>query len=466
MHSLGVEGAAFERPRGGGLTTSASTPMVLSTPGPARMPPRVLSVEALRAPRPLSERALIPLGHRGTSRGEYIPGRVANTASSLVVSPAITPRSSSGGDVAEGIADGRTAVNPGTKAMPRRTRRMRSFDSISTTNTGDIRPATPPARLTNAVSEVRDTGGAAARTPGMAECYVCQEPCKSGAGLCAGCKSRFQPMGEVFEDSDSDSEYEDEKGNGNENEELPDTTYSPPRHSPPAVPATTPAPRPEHLGDGMSLRAGAGGRPASSVASSGRSSSPLSSPRRPGDLASRSASESPTPQLAHNVQLKVVPYPMIRRVSVGSPAREKGEEGSALYLVQQAMKPREPMTPGAGPGPGRDGIRVGRVRSGEGALVDGCEGGAGGLAEDARRRSPGSYGEWLRYYERTREDGDEDGGYVSAVPCEVVSPITNCDLFSGKRNRESARSSTYDLIYSIYNEYCDQQDDEDHGGML
>lgn len=69
-YSLSLEGAGFARTRVGGLTTSSSTPTVtVSTPTSARFPQRVLSVDVLRAPRPLSERALIPLGPRAGRRG-------------------------------------------------------------------------------------------------------------------------------------------------------------------------------------------------------------------------------------------------------------------------------------------------------------------------------------------------------------------------------------------------------------
>lgn len=448
MHSLRVESATFERPRGG-LTTSSSTPMV-STPASARFPPRVMSVEALRAPRPLSERALIPLGQRA-SRSEYAPEKTINKPITPVASPAMAPKSSSSGNLAEGVENGRTAIDSGTKAG-RRTPRMWSFDSIATSDGEDAaessRPGVPSARQTGASSQAKDTGRAAARTPGTTECYVCQEPCKPGAGLCAECKSRFQPLGEVFEDSES--EYEDEPVGA---------SHPAPERSPPAVPATPP--RPGRAGDGFSPRAGARG--ASSRGSSGQSSAS----KRLRDLASRSTSVSPTPHLAHNMQLKVVPYPMIRQFSVGSSAREREEhDRSALYHIEQTMKPREPMTPGAAPGPGRDAIRVGSVHSGEGSLAGKHNGSPGERVEDAQQqgRSRSSYGDWFRYYEKTKED-EEGSGYVF-VPYELVSPITNCDLFSKHRNRTSARSSTYDLIYSIYNEYCDQQEDEEHGGMI
>jgi hypothetical protein len=163
------------------------------------------------------------------------------------------------------------------------------------------------------------------------------------------------------------------------------------------------------------------------------------------------------------MQLKVVPYPMIRKVSVSSPVRERDEHHrSALYHIQQTMKPREPMTPGAAPGQGRDAIRVGRVHSGEVKFI--VEDGPDERVDSPRQRSGSSYGDWFRYYEKVKEDA-EGGEYVSEH-YELVSPITNSDLFNNYRNRASAESSTYDLIYSIYNEYCDRQEDAEHGGMF
>ncbi|ROW06025.1 hypothetical protein VMCG_04618 [Cytospora schulzeri] len=415
MHSFRLESSAFERPRGG-LTTSSSTPMV-STPASARFPSRVLSVEALRAPRPLSERALIPLVPRA-GRSELVPERAIDSSSTLVASPAVMPRSNSSDNIAEGASDSRTAVDPGTRTRRGRTRRMRSIDSIPANDgelaaeeEGNQRSGGRSARRTRAWQETEDIHGSGVAVGRVTKCYVCQEPCKSGASLCNECRTRFQPLGEVFEDSES--EYEDEPV------AVP---YSPPKQGRPVIPATPPTS--DRRGDSISFPAEA--EDTSSRASSGQSSAS----KRLRELASRSTSVSPTPQLAHNIQLKVVPYPMIRKVSVSSPFREREEHRrSALYHIQQTMKPREPLTPGADPDEGRDAIRVGSVHSGE-------------------------------------EDG-EAGEYVSEhYEAVSPSPITNSELFRSNRNRASARSSTYDLIYSIYNDYCDQQEDVEYGGMF
>lgn len=331
---------------------------------------------------------------------------------------------------------------------------MRSIDSIAANGGEDAAENSSTSRVPSArktrtwlgFEATHNRGSAGAGVPGMTDCYVCQEPCKPGAGLCSACKSRFQPLGEVFEDSES--EYEDE---------LVDVPYPPPRQKPPVLPATPP--RSERRGDSISPHVEAGG--SSFSGSSGQSSAS----KRLRDLVSRSTSVSPTPQLAHNMQLKVIPQPMIRKVSVSSPVRERDEHRrSALYHIQQTMKPREPMTPGAAPGQGRDAIRVGSVHSGEVRLVVEHNGGPDGRAEDPQHRSGSSYGNWFRYHEKMKEDR-EGGEYVSEH-YELVSPITNSELFNNNRNRASARSSTYDLIYSIYNDYCDQQEDAEYGGMF
>lgn len=451
-YSLSLEGAGFARTRVGGLTTSSSTPTVtVSTPTSARFPQRVLSVDVLRAPRPLSERALIPLGPRA-GRGEQAPEMTTDTSSTQVVSRAVTPRSSSA-NMAEDAGGGRTAADPGIRARRRKTRRMRSIVSVAADDGEDAaengKPGVPSARKTRAwtgFGAIHDRGSVGPRGPGMTDCYVCQEPCKPGAGLCGECKSRFQPLGEVFEDSES--EYEDD---------LVDVPRPAPKQSPPVRPATPPGS--ERRGDSISPRVEA--EESSLRGSSGQSSAS----KRSGDPASRSTSVSPTPHLAHNMQLKVVPYPMIRKVSVSSPVRERDEHRrSALYHIQQTMKPREPMTPGAAPGQGRDAIRVGRVHSGEVKFVVEHNDGPDERVDSPRHRSGSSYGDWFRYYEKVKEDA-EGGEYVSEH-YELVSPITNSDLFNNYRNRASAESSTYDLIYSIYNEYCDQQEDAEHGGMF
>ncbi|KUI60795.1 hypothetical protein VP1G_08006 [Cytospora mali] len=356
----------------------------------------------------------------------------------------------------EGFKDGRFAIDPDTTARRGIPQRQMSIDSLLSNDGEDAaadnrhssRPGVLSVRQNGSSRESGDIhgiGSVVTRIPVRTKCYVCLEPCKSGAGLCSECKDRFQPLEEVFEEG-SESEYEDEQA---------DSRHPTPRRSTPAFLPVTP-PRTKRRGDTVS--------PAKNTfkTASPRSWSGLSSASQQVQQArtSRSMSVSPTPHLA--LQLKLVPHPTVRQVSVTSPARNTPEDRrSALHHVQQEIVLREPMTPGAGPDRGRDGIRVGSVHSGEVRLV----GDDGGEKGDAGRESWGCYGDWFRYYEKEGRGADGGGEYVSGFN-ELVSPITNCDLFGGCQNRASARSSTYDRIFSIYNAYFDQNADEEDGGMF
>ncbi|KUI71415.1 hypothetical protein VM1G_07239 [Cytospora mali] len=342
--------------------------------------------------------------------------------------------------------DGRFAIDPDAKARRGITQRQMSIDSLFSTDGEDTavdcghssRPGVLSVRQdgsSRGSGDIHAIGSVVTRIPVRTKCYVCLEPCRSGAGLCSECKDRFQPLEEVFEDSES--EYEDEQAAT--------------RH--PTAPGRTP-PRPKRRGDTVSP-ANNTPQSASPRSWSGLPSAPQRGQQAQQARTSRSMSVSPTPHLA--LQLKLVPHPTVRQVSVASPARNTPEDRrSALHQVQQEIELREPMTPGAGPERGRDGIRVGSVHSGEVRLVDDDGGERGG----AGRESWGCYGDWFRYHEKEGR-GAEGGGECVSGFNELVSPITNCDLFGGCRGRASARSSTYDRIFSIYNVYFDQNEDEE-----
>ena len=514
--------AGEERPR---HTTRATDYGSYSraTPTSARYPPgpvdkeRTASGEVLlRAPRLLSERALIHLAPRAR-RGEQKPRRsrrrrMDGPGALGVISPAATPPAS--GSVCESTRDVASAVDRGRRARYRR-------------DSGSMAEASPArrGRISQDTGDSLDTGR-------MSECYVCQEPCQPGTGLCRGCKDLFQPLSELFESSGS--EYEDE---------AIDTPYHPPRQSL-ALPATPPrsvrredsiSSHGEAKGDGLSNWsewsewsewAGLPEPPASSQrtllpagsspesgrrvdSSSSRGEAKGDSPKgwaewaewsewselaklssssertllRAG-TASRSSSVSPTPHLAR--QLKVVPHHDIRKVSVTLPLRgnhntaaaaaasdEKPAEDrqSALHHIQQDMRLREPLTPGVDPGrQGRDAIRVGSVHSGEVRLVDNDKGRPGEWARDAQPQKQSACADWFRYHEKEIEDGC---GYASDRDAPV-SPMTNCELFKNCRGScrgscrdgASARSSTYDRICSIYNTYCDETEDGEDDGMF
>lgn len=450
----GVRSAGLERPRGG-LVTSASTPTSARFP-PRAMQRRAASAEGLRAPRPLSERPLIYMGPR-SGRIEQNSRGIASISSTMTVSPAIAHTKSNNSTV-EGAKDGKnkTATDSDTKARRRKTQYKWNIhsrtagDGERTTNDNEYsRPGVLAAQQPRALQEaedMRDSETAAAWISKRTQCYICHEPCKAGAGLCSECKSRFQPpLEEVSEDSESEYDLEQEF----------DRPCPPPKDSPPATPPRSE----ERRGDSISSHVGTEGTSFGSWSGLSPAQQHL---RMQQDLDSRSASVSPTPHLA--LQLKVFPHQEIRKVSVISPAGNSREDHeSALPYIQKDMKLREPMTPGAAaPEENRDGIRVGGVHSGEVRIVDDNNDDGLDEIEGAQHRSRGSYVDWYRYYEEEEEGGG--GGYVYD-PAELVSPITNCDLFRNHRNRASARSSTYDRIYSIYNAYCDEEDVED-GGMF
>ncbi|KAJ0117191.1 hypothetical protein J7T55_003608 [Diaporthe amygdali] len=157
-------------------------------------------------------------------------------------------------------------------------------------------------------------------------------------------------------------------------------------------------------------------------------------------LASRSASTSPTPHVA--MELKVVPPQDIKIRTVSSPTRTNAADGrSALQLIQQAMSSRRSAGPG---GQDRDAIRLGKVRSGEIRRVDypdiikakpPAPNGRGGQthAEEQRLQSRDSFGNWLKYYAEEGKNRER----ISAVP---------------------ATSGTYDRVTSIYDIYASLED--------
>lgn len=356
------------RDHGGLLTPPASAPLS------ARIPPRagkrrVASAEVPRPPRPLSERAMIPMGARARRREHPVTGfTISSSASTLVGSPAVTPIHSA----AQSTKDGRTAVDLDNKARRRSIQGRRSTDYIAghgrgwtAGDSGHARPGNPSPRRMRPKQETDDTQDARGAMPGITHCYVCQQPCEPGAGLCSECKDRAQPLGEVFEYSES--EYGDDQAC------IP--------HPPPPGESPTPSARPP----APARRSGGTAAPDAEAADAmfrgwSGSLSPATAQwqhlrpqqgqgegegegRAPSSMSrSRSESVSPTPHLA--LQLKVVPHQSIRKVSVTSPARngppsgqeeeeEEEDRRSALYHVQ---RPREPATsPGCASGQGREG---------------------------------------------------------------------------------------------------------------
>ncbi|ROW11735.1 hypothetical protein VPNG_05637 [Cytospora leucostoma] len=351
-----------------GLSTpSASAPLSARLPPRAERKRRVASAEVPRPPRPLSERAMIPLGPRAR-RGEHsVTGlTISSSASTLVGSPAVpTP-------IHNAIQDGRNTADLEGKARQRSIRGQRSADRIAgkdrertAGDSGHARPGNPSTARMRSMPMQQETDDARGARPGITHCYVCQEPCGSGGGLCSECRDRYQPLEEVFEYSES--EYGDDGQAACVPHPAPGESPTP-GWSGSLSPTTSqwqhPRPRPQQ-GQGQ-----------------GKVPSSTSRPR--------SESVSPTPHLA--LQLKVVPHQSIRKVSVTSPARggppsagqEEEDRRSALYHVQQAMRPREPVStsPGCASEQGRDVVgRAGGVRSGEERSV-GEEGGGGGGADD------------------------------------------------------------------------------------
>ncbi|KAK2602526.1 hypothetical protein N8I77_009049 [Diaporthe amygdali] len=416
---LGRKGAGpLEKPRTG-LNTQERKPSV-------RVYDKVRPNYARRVasdwvpPRPLSERALLSSGMR-TRPSPRAPHGSVSTPNTHTVLPAL-------GKIISRKEDGHAKNNSDEKRSDSRPLRQRGVDRTVASSGENNDSNDEPSRLvvlsakhilaSREMESVQSTGDNAAQVLKSNRCYFCQEDCQSGNSLCSKCETRFQPQDDVF--GYSESEYEDDT----DFEDRPLFSPEKTEHSPATPPVEgkrrhTRYPRPRE-------RSG--------------SWSQFSSVSQLQQLASRSASTSPTPHVA--LELKLVPPQDIKIRTVSSPTRTNAADGrSALQHIQQAMNSRQSVDPGD---QDRDAIRLGKVRSGEIRRVDYPDiikakpptpnwRGGRTYSEEQRLQSRDSFGNWLKYY---AEDG-KNSERCSAVP---------------------ATPGTYDRVTSIYDMYASLDD--------
>lgn len=388
-------------------------------------------------PRPLSERPLIYSSMR-VRPSLQAPHGSASTPNVHSVLPVLKKNASV-------KKHGHTRTISNEKNGRRRPRRLPSADSTVASSAEDtdsddktLRHRVPSARdVRNPQRKTQDPQTIdpdAVRLPKKSICYFCQDDCHPGDNLCSKCQTRFQPQDEVFEYSES--EYEDDI-------EFEDATHSlPESEQPPATSRrsskrrTTRYPRPREKSRGWS---------------------DFSSVSQLQQLASRSASTSPTSHVA--LELKVVPPQDIKIRTVSSPTKTNAGDGrSALHHIQQAMKPRGSVSPGS---QDRDAIRLGKVRSGEIRRVDipdiikakpptPKEDSFQRESQEHQHQSGGSLANWLNYYDEDDKNSERHSG----------SARSNCAGLpvNGENSAVPATPGTYDRVTSIYDLYASFED--------
>lgn len=390
-------------------------------------------------PRPLSERPLIYSSMR-VRPSLQTPHGSASTPNVHSVLPVLRKRASIRKD-----SHVRTISNE--KIGRRRPRRPPSPDSTVASSVEDndrdektqshrvlsARDVRSPQRKTQ---DPQNIDPDAARMPKKTTCYFCQEDCQPGDNLCSKCQTRFQPQEEVFEYSES--EYEDDI----ELEEEDATHSSPEAEQPPATTRrsskrrTTRYPRPREKSRGWSE---------------------FSSVSQLQQLASRSASTSPTSHVA--LELKVVPPQDIKIRTVSSPIKTNAGDGrSALHHIQQAMKPRGSVSPGS---QDRDSIRLGKVRSGEIRRVDipdiikakppmPKEDSFQRNSQEHQHQSQGSLTSWLNYYDEGDKNSERHSGSAQSNSADLPTNSENSAV--------PATPGAYDRVTSIYDLYASFED--------
>lgn len=388
-------------------------------------------------PRPLSERPLIYSSMRARPSLQTPHGSVS-TPNVYSVLPILRNNDS-------GKKNGHVRTISNAKNGRRRLRRPPSADStvassVEDTDSDDksLRHRVPPdSDARNAQRKTQDPQTINPDTTRMSKkstCYFCQEDCQPGDNLCSKCQTRFQPQEEVFEYSES--EYEDDI-------ELEDGTHSSPEtQQPPAAlrrssrRRTTRHPKPREKSRGWSE---------------------FSSVSQLQQLASRSASTSPTSHVA--LELKVVPPQDIKIRTVSSPTKTNAGDGrSALHHIQQAMKPRGSVSPGS---QDRDSIRLGKVRSGEIRRVDipdiikakpptPKEDSFQRKSREPQHQSRGSFGNWLNYYDEDDKNSERHSGSARSNGADLAANSENSAV--------PATPGTYDRVTSIYDLYASFED--------
>lgn len=386
-------------------------------------------------PRPLSERPMI---YSSTRPSLQKPHGSVSTPNVRSVLPLL--RNSAPGQRYSPIR-----TNSVEKIGRRRPRRPPSVDSLtdgSVENTDSEDKASrnggSSARNTrdpqNTMKDSHTMGPDAARVPEKSMCYFCKEYCQAGDNLCSKCQTRFQPQEEVFDYSES--EYEDDL------EWEDQSCFSPDTEQPPATPS--------RLSKRRNTRY-------SRLREKSRGWSELSSMSQLQQLASRSASTSPTSHIA--LELKVVPPQDIKIRTVSSPTRANaGDRRSALHHIQQAMKPRGSINHGC---QDRDAIRLGRVRSGEIRRVDypdivkakpptPKESEFPRDSQEHQQQSQGSTGNWLKCYDEDDKNSERHSDSARSDCLELLP--------DREHSAVPAPPGTYDRVTSIYDLYASFED--------
>lgn len=388
-------------------------------------------------PRPLSERPLIKYSSMRAGPSLQMQHSSMATPTAHSVLPILSRNAS-------GNRHGHNRINSVERNGRRRPRRVPSVDSSSASSVKTIdsddetfRPGASSARnIRDAKQKTQGSSVDSALAQTRVKCYFCQEDSQAGDNLCSKCQSRFQPQEEVFDYSES--EYEDyieldDSPILSPDTEMPRGTSS--RSSRSSKRRNTRPPRPREKSRGWS---------------------DFSSVSQLQQLASRSASTSPTPHVA--MELKIVPPQDIKIRTVTSPTRSSAGDGrSALHHIQQALKPRAPISPS---GQDRDAVRLGKVRSGEIRRVDYPDiikakdpspnkQSSQMTSHEHQQQSRDSFKNWLKYCDDGDKRTEKHSGSASSTPA---------DLPTNGQNSAVPAPSAYDRVTSIYDLYASFDD--------
>lgn len=388
-------------------------------------------------PRPLSERPLIKYSSMRARPSLQMQHSSLSTTTAHSDLPILSRNAS-------GNRNGHDRINSGERNGRRRPRRVPSVDSSSASSVNTIdsddetfkHGASSARNIRDSKQKTQDSSLDSALAQNRVKCYFCQEDSQAGDNLCGKCQSRFQPQEEVFDYSES--EYEDyieldDSPPLSPETEMPRGTSS--RSSRSSKRRNTRPPRPREKSRGWS---------------------DFSSVSQLQQLASRSASTSPTPHVA--MELKIVPPQDIKIRTVTSPTRSSAGDGrSALHHIQQALKPRTPISPS---GQDRDAVRLGKVRSGEIRRVDYPDivkakdpspnkQSSQGTSQEHQQQSRDSFKNWLKNYDDGDKRSEKHSGSASSTPADL--PIKG-------QNSAVPAPSAYDRVTSIYDLYASFDD--------
>jgi hypothetical protein len=155
------------------------------------------------------------------------------------------------------------------------------------------------------------------------------------------------------------------------------------------------------------------------------------------------------------MELKIVPPQDIKIRTVTSPTRASAGDGrSALHHIQQALKPRTPVSPG---GQERDAVRLGKVRSGEIRRVDYPDiinpkdsspeqKSSQSISQEHQDQSRDSLKKWLKYF----DDEDKSSERNSGSACSNFADLPT----EGQNSAVPGAPGTYDRVTSIYDLYA------------